>query len=172
METTLNKIRAHSPSPHSWHKLLANLGKTRTGDEPLDMLTILESNGLQDALWCLQAVEGHDAAIRKLACDYALSVAHLWDMPDVVRQYLETQDESIRIAAREAAQAAQTAWDAARAAAWATWAAAWAAAQAARDAAEDVAGNAAMAAAWAGAQATLVAIDTQTELFRKMCEKN
>ena len=33
----------------------------------------------------------------------ALSVAHLWDMPAIVRQYLETGDESIRVEARKAA---------------------------------------------------------------------
>ena len=33
----------------------------------------------------------------------ALSVAHLWDMPAIVRQYLETGDETIRIKARNAA---------------------------------------------------------------------
>ena len=43
----------------------------------------------------------------------ALQVIHLWDAPDVVRQYLETGDESLRVAARVAA------WAAARVAAWA-----------------------------------------------------
>lgn len=33
----------------------------------------------------------------------ALEVAHLWDMPPIVRQYLETGDETIRDAARDAA---------------------------------------------------------------------
>ena len=47
----------------------------------------------------------------------ALSVIHLWDAPDVVRQYLTTGDENLRDAAWDAAWAA--AWDAARAAAWA-----------------------------------------------------
>lgn len=40
--------------------------------------------------------------LRRFAADQALSAAHLWDMPDVVRQYLETLDESIRDAARDA----------------------------------------------------------------------
>ena len=47
----------------------------------------------------------------------ALEVAHLWDMPPVMRQYLETGDTALREAARAAARYA--AWDAARAAAWA-----------------------------------------------------
>jgi hypothetical protein len=35
----------------------------------------------------------------------ALKVAHLWEMPDVVRQYLETGDESLRSAAFAASKA-------------------------------------------------------------------
>lgn len=54
--------------------------------------------------------------LRRFAADQALSVAHLWKMPDVVRDYLTTLDEDKRAAARETA-----------------WAAAWAA----RDAADD-----------------------------------
>lgn len=46
--------------------------------------------------------------LRRFAADQALSVAHLWDMPQVVREYLTTLDESLRDAA----------WDAARDAAW------------------------------------------------------
>ena len=70
--------------------------------------------------------------LRRFAADQALSVAHLWDMPDVVRDYLMTLDEDKRAAAwaaaRDAARATAraTARAAARAAAWA--AAAWAAA--------------------------------------------
>jgi hypothetical protein len=73
--------------------------------------------------------------LRAFARWCALQVAHLWDMPPIVRQYLETGDESIRDAARDAARAA--ARDAARAAA--------------RDAAWDAAGDAARAAARAAA---------------------
>ena len=81
--------------------------------------------------------------LRSFARQCALDVIHLWDAPAVVRQYLETGDESLRDAARYAARAA--AWDAARDAAWdaardAAWAAAWDAARAAAwDAAWDAA---------------------------------
>lgn len=56
----------------------------------------------------------------------ALQVIHLWDAPDIVRQYLETGDESTRGAAWTAA------WHAANAAAAsaAAWHAAWTAASA------------------------------------------
>ena len=150
MKTALNKIREHSPCTDGWEKLLKHLGKTKADDDPLDLLVVLESNGLDDALWCLRAVDGHEKAIRKLACDFALAVGHLWKMPKIVEQYLTTQDENIRAAA--GAAAGDAAGDAARAAAWAAArAAAWAAAG---------------AAAWAAAG------DTQKELFIKMCEEN
>ena len=56
--------------------------------------------------------------MRAFARQYAIDVIHLWDAPDVVRQYLETGDESLRAAAWDAAwAAADAAWDAARAAA-------------------------------------------------------
>lgn len=70
--------------------------------------------------------------LRRFAADQALSVAHLWNMPGIVREYLEKLGPEKRAAARDAAWGA--AWDAARAAAraaaWddAAWDAAWAAA--------------------------------------------
>jgi hypothetical protein len=52
--TTLNAIRANSPCIGGWVTLLAYLGKTTADDEPLSLLTVLESNGLNDAVWCLR----------------------------------------------------------------------------------------------------------------------
>jgi hypothetical protein len=65
-------------------------------------------------LWVMDATP----VLRAFARQCALDVAHLWAMPDVVRRYLETGDESLRAAARDAAKAAarDAAWDAARAA--------------------------------------------------------
>ena len=62
--------------------------------------------------------------LRSFARRVALDVAHQWDMPDVVREYLETGREELRTAARSAAwdaarsAARSAAWDAARSAAW------------------------------------------------------
>jgi hypothetical protein len=68
--------------------------------------------------------------LRNFACDEALRVLPK-DAPDIVSQYLTTQDESIRAAAWAATRAA--AWESARAAAWAAaraaaWESAWGAA--------------------------------------------
>ncbi len=105
MKLTLNQLREYSPCVDGWSRLLKNLNKTKADDEEFSLLVVLESNGLDDALWCLNYIEGYDLEIKKLACDYALHVSHLWDMPSVVKQYLETQDENIRKEAYRAASA-------------------------------------------------------------------
>jgi len=73
-----------------------------------------------------------EPVLRHFARQCALDVIHLWQAPDVVIQYLKTGDESLRVAAWDAASDWAAARDAARAAAWdAAWAAAWDAARAA-----------------------------------------
>jgi len=77
MKTTLNKIRIHGPCADGWTKLLAHLSKTQADDEPLDLLTVLDSNGLDDTLWCFRAVDGHDREIRLFGVWCAREVQHL-----------------------------------------------------------------------------------------------
>ena len=87
---------------------------------PGAMLCLVEVDGEiiedDDKLVCRRRriIARRDATsmLREFARVQALSVAHLWQMPDIVRQYLETDDESLRAAAWDAANAA--AWDAAR----------------------------------------------------------
>ncbi len=174
MKTTLNAIREHSPCAEGWRKLLAHLGKTQADDEPLAITTILDSNGLDDALWCLRAVTGHDREIRLYAVWCARQVQHLMTDPrsiaalDVAERFANgaaTAEEldGARAAAWAAARAAarDAARDAARAAAGA------AAAAAARDAARAAAGAAAGAAAAAAARDA--ARDAQAAKLREMC---
>jgi hypothetical protein len=71
------------------------------------------------------------ALIRKFACECALSVIHLWNAPDVVKRYLETQDESLRQEAYNAAYAAYVACKAAHATSYVAYNAAYAASNAA-----------------------------------------
>ena len=152
-KVTLNRIREHSPCESGWIRLLKHLGKAQADDKPLSLTTVLESNGLDDALWCLRAVKGHEKEIRLFARQCALDVIHLWDAPQLVKKYLKTGDEKIRDAA---------------------WDAAWAAT---RDAAWDAAMDAAMAAAWAAARAAARAAawdamrEKQTARFKKMVKK-
>lgn len=104
MKTTLNAIRATHPCEEGWAVLLKHLGKTKADDEPLDFLTILESNGPDDALWCLRAYKGNHRDMRKLAaelvrviCDEpipeveALMAAAYSDLPD--REYLRLLED-------------------------------------------------------------------------------
>ena len=150
MNTTLNKIRSHSPCSNGWAKLLRHLGKTEADDEPLALATILDSNGLDDALWCLRAVDGHQREIRLFAVWCARRVQHL--MTD--GRSLAAIDVAERHANGQATDAELTAaMDAARAARAAAWAASAAAVAAARAAAVDVARAARAAASAASAAA-------------------
>ena len=110
MKTTLNQIREKSPCADGWKKLLAHLGKTTADDEALSIITILDSNGLDDALWCLQAVEGHDREIRLYAVWCARQVQHL--MTD--KRSLDALDVAERFANGLATvKELDAAWDAA-----------------------------------------------------------
>ncbi len=118
-----------------------------------------EEQGHNDKLVCrsrtiLWRIDG-EQVLRDFARWCALQVIDLWDAPAVVREYLETGKEELRVAAWDAAwiatatTAGTTAWNGARAATraaagTATRAAAWAAAGAAASAAAwDAAGAAA-----------------------------
>jgi hypothetical protein len=140
--TTLARIREHSPCAECWRKLLAHLGKTAADDEPLPLVTVLDSNGLDDALWCLRAEPQHSRLWRLFAVRCARSVQHLMTDPRSIAA-LDVAERHASGLATDAELAA--AWDAARdaaraAARAAAWAAAWDAARAAaRAAARDAA---------------------------------
>ena len=155
--TTLNAIRKASPCESGWKKLLAALGKTKADNEPLDLLTVLNSNGLDDALWVMSFAMPDARLARHFQAWCAEQVLHIFEAvrPDDrrVRDQIETLRRDDATKAERAA--AEAAWAAADAAAWA---AAWAAADAARDAARD--------AAWAAARAA--ARDAQESRLRKM----
>jgi hypothetical protein len=135
MKTTLNRIREYGPCKEGWSKLLTYLGKTSADDKPLEISTIVESNGLDDALWCLRAVEGEDRKIRLFAVWCARRVQHLMTDPrslkvlDVAEAYangtatLEELEEAWDEAAKAVrAAAGYAAWDAAgEAAGYAAW---------------------------------------------------
>jgi hypothetical protein len=130
--------------------LLARLGKTAADDGLLDLLTILDSNGLDDALWVLSNTPRLRTESRRFGAWCARQVLHLYEArypgdlrprhaieaaenPDTTEKELDAARDAAWDAAWGAAgDAAWDAWDAARAAAWD---AAWDAWDAARNAA-------------------------------------
>ena len=131
LTTTLAAIRAHGPCEEGWKRLLSHLGKTAADDDQLLMETILDSNGLDDALWCLRALgDEHHGTFRLYAVWCARQVQHLMSDPrsiyaiDVAERHANgVATDAELYAARDAARDA--AWVAARVAAWdAAWVAA------------------------------------------------
>ena len=171
LTTTFRKLRTAGACAGRYKFLRAAL-KGVEDDDPINLLTILETNGIDDALWALNAtVENCDQVARLMAADFAETALPIWrkHYPDDKRPELAIQAARdfayARITAQQRDAAGAAAWaaagdaagDAARAAARdAAWDAARAAARAAaRDAARDAAwaaaGAAAGAAAWAAA---------------------
>ena len=183
LSTTLNKIRAHQPCASGWKKLLDALGKTKADDEPLLLLTILESNGLDDCLWALHTVPEYDSLWRKYAVWCARQIEHLMTDErsklalDVAWRHSNgeaTDDElaAAGVAACDAALAASSdaAWVVVRASASASASdvagdVAWAVVRAAaKAAASDVAGDVARAAVRAAQAEKLQAVLTSGEM--------
>jgi len=166
LTTTLAAIREHEPCADGWAKLLRTLNKTTADDEPVTFAAILDSNGLDDALWALRTVgRGHDREMRLFAVWCARQVQHLMTDPrslaalDVAERYAHGTATHAELAA-----ARDEAWDAAGAAAGA--AARAAAGAAAGAAAWAAAGAAAWAAAGAAARAARAA-----EFRRRFCQE-
>ena len=157
--TTLKKIRAHKPCEDGWKKLLAHLGKTMADDEPLALATILASNGLDDALWCLRAVGNIESEARLYIVWCARQVQHIMSDP----RSIAALDVAERYAHGHATDKELTeAWVAASVASTAAWAEAWEAAWVASRVAASVE---ARDAAWMAARAE--ARDAQVAEFRR-----
>ena len=154
----------------------------------MSLLTILESNGLSDALWALCAVEGYAREIRLYAVECARDVQHLMTDPrslaalDVAEPFAngdatEMELTAARVAARAAAAYAyvcapaaskdthRVAWDAASAAYAATY-------DSASEAAYDAAARAAAARAATRAATRAAARAKQEKAFRKLIKEN
>lgn len=152
---TLSAINVGQMPAGGGARLLAHLGKAAPDDEPLPLVTILDSNGMEDAVWAFRAVKGEDARIRRFAVWCARQVQHLMTDPrsvdalTVAERYadgLATNDE-LR-AAEAAASKVPDIW------AWtAAGSAARAAALAAHAAVVGAAWGAAVTATWEAAVA-------------------
>lgn len=148
--TTLAEIRAERPCEPGWEKLLKHLGKTQADDEPLPLLTILDSNGFSDAVWCLRC-PSLERLSRHFRANIAERVLHIFeaarpgdmrirDQITMLRNDNATPEDRAAAVAAARAAAWHVAWAKERYVAWAkeryaAWAAvdtAWAAVDAAR----------------------------------------
>jgi hypothetical protein len=167
LTTTFRLLREASACRPRYEFLRNALSREEYGDDtPINLLAILDTNGLDDALWALSATaENCDKVVRLMAADFAEAVLPIW------RKYSDDKRPELAIKAardfahgkispQELAAAGDAAWataGAARAAGAAARAAARAAAWATRAAAGD-AGDA-RAAAWAAWDAWAAAGD-------------
>ena len=72
LTTTLNKIRACSPCASGWRTLVKHLGEDFDPDAEINLLTILESNGVADMLWTLRATDQDSKRVAsQLAIEFA-----------------------------------------------------------------------------------------------------
>jgi hypothetical protein len=159
LTTTFKRLRAARACTERYKFLRAALKGTKDA-EPINLLTILETNGLDDALWALRAtVENCDVPERLMAADFAEQVLPIWQkysdakLPELAIK--ASRDFAYGRITREELAAARAA--AAGAAGEAAWAAAWAAAGAAARAAWAAAARAAWAAAGAAGEAAWAA---------------
>ena len=164
LTTTLNKIKEHNPCVSGYKKALEHFQDT----DLIHLTDILESNGVEDAIWCLRVWPEYDREWRLFAVWCARQVQHNMidqrsvDALDVVERYangLATSDDL--------SEARDAAWSAARdadaAAAAAARSAAWAAEVAARSAALAAAAAAARSAARSAQKIKLLEIIDKIE---------
>ncbi len=126
MNIKLEDIKSHKPCVDGWKKLIRSLDGRTEGDVSLSH--ILDSNGIEDAVWCLRALPYRDQCLFK--ADVAELAVHLCDDPrpqqaiDAIRQWHkgEINDQELADASRAAAYAAKAAY-ASRAAVYAAYAA-------------------------------------------------
>ena len=143
MTLTLQIIRDHSPCTDGWKKLIKAIGSDLNTE--LSIGDVLISNGLDDALWCLQCLEPRQRVAAVMPAVKRASVhatdKRVHDCIAAIEQWLAGDDAvDINAAARSAAEAAE----AAKAAEAEKWAAAWAA-----EAAAQAVGETTWAATWA-----------------------
>ena len=112
MTTTLNRIWACNPCDESKERALRAAGKDAPDDEPITYQQIVESVGLDDALWCCRAEPQYDRKWRLFAVWCARQVQHLisdqrsLDALDVAERYAHGEATDRELAAACAAACA------------------------------------------------------------------
>ena len=165
MSTTLNQIRSQEPCSGGWAKLLKHLGKTKADDEPLSLLTVLESNGLDDAIWCLRT-EATPERIHRFTLAVARRVEYLHPLAKACNDVTERFLNGTATKAELDDAASHAAYAAARAATYVARAAARAASHASH--ANVYAAHAARAAAYALIVDSTTEREAQAQIFREI----
>jgi len=80
LTTTLNRLKEHHACQPRYEHLVKALGGVGFDhDQPINLLTILETNGLDDCLWALRATaENCDRVARLMAADFAEDAQAIW----------------------------------------------------------------------------------------------
>lgn len=172
-EVTLKELRKAGACIEGYNKVVCMLNGQKFNperetyirfkhDAPISLVDICNNNGIDDALWALRCLTGHDRDLRLYAVWCARQVEHLMedqrskDALEVAERHANgnaTDEELAEARAPAWAAAIVASRDEARAAAWsAAWSAVW---------------DAYMAAAMAAARAA--AWDAQKEMFITMC---
>ena len=143
MHTSITLLRQSRACAARYKRLVKHLGGvTKYGtDTPIPLTVVLESNGLDDALWCLRAVlpdeeERRNRLARLLACDYVEHVLPLWESVypadgrpragiETARGFVlgQVTPEMLAAAMKSAEAAIGDPRDAAKDVAWVAWAA-------------------------------------------------
>jgi hypothetical protein len=75
LTTKLSLIMDHRPCADGFKQLKNYLGDDYPEDKPIDLLTILESNGVQDCLWSLRCADATEEEIKKISVKLAIEFA-------------------------------------------------------------------------------------------------
>lgn len=162
LTTSLQRLKDADACANRYGHLLKALGKTKADDEPLNLLTIIEKNGIADAIWALvTTTQNCDTIARLFAADCAEAVLYLFerDRPDDKRPRMAIESARSLDRPSPTTEEQEGLWEAAWNAYFpdvgeAAWAAAWAQAAGVGDApaaAWRAAEAAFRAAAWVGA---------------------
>lgn len=123
--TTLREIRKHRQYMKPFKKLLAHLGKSEIDDETLELITVLDALGLDEALLTIDAVRGGARLQRHIIAAFAERVLHVfagaYPENDAVEMQIKMlrNDEASDYERLKARGEARRAWgDAERASKW------------------------------------------------------
>jgi len=93
LTTTFQNIRKYSPCEDGYRKLAKALGGIKSYGEatPIPILKIIETNGIDDALWCLRAVRDK-AAVRLVEVEFLIWL--LADPDEGVIRFAQGEDRA------------------------------------------------------------------------------